>query len=169
MSSYKSLGEDCSLLLLLSVMVLQLQPLLIAAFVLSVTLIAHLRTKLRSSPNLPGPLGNRLPKALYVLFHSLYSSPSPHTNSAYRKFGQWTQEYGPVFSLRQGTENIIVIRRVQAAIDNMEREGAYTLDRPRSISAGETLSGGMRTVLTPAGDQFTKMRRCVLCVYLGFT
>ncbi len=44
-------------------------------------------------------------------------------------------------------------------MDIMEKEGAATVDRPVSISAGETLSGGMRVLLTPAGDRFKKMRR----------
>jgi hypothetical protein len=50
---------------------------------------------------------------------------------------------------------------MQAAVDIMEREGAALVDRPLSISAGETLSGGMRALLTPAGERFKKMRRCV--------
>lgn len=79
--------------------------------------------------------------------------------SAYRKFEDWTKEYGPVFSLRQGFQRIIVIGRLQAAIDIMEKEGAYLADRPQNISAGETLSGGMRVLLTPAGERFKKMRR----------
>lgn len=67
--------------------------------------------------------------------------------------------YGPVFSLKQGFQTIIVIGRVQAAVDIMEKEGAYLVDRPQNIAAGETLSGGMRVLLTPAGDRFKKMRR----------
>ena len=43
----------------------------------------------------------------------------------------------------------------------MEKEGAATVDRPHNISAGDTLSGGMRVLLTPAGDRFKKMRRYV--------
>jgi len=56
---------------------------------------------------------------------------------------------------------MVVIGRVQAAIDIMEKEGAATVDRPTSISAGETLSGGMRVLLTPAGERFKKMRRAL--------
>ena len=80
-------------------------------------------------------------------------------DSAYRKFEEWTQQYGPIFSLRQGFSTTIVIGRMQAAIDVMERDGAWLVDRPRNIAAGETLSGGMRMLLTPAGDRFKKMRR----------
>jgi len=79
--------------------------------------------------------------------------------SSYRKFEDWAKEYGPVFKLRQGTTTIIVINRMQAAIDIMEKEGAALADRPAYISAGETLSGGMRLLLTPAGERFKKMRR----------
>lgn len=86
--------------------------------------------------------------------------PSSHTlASAYRKFEEWTKKYGPVFSLRQGFQTIIVIGRLQAVSDIMEKEGAYLVDRPLSISAGETLSGGMRVLLTPAGNRIRKMRR----------
>lgn len=73
-----------------------------------------------------------------------------------------------MFSLRQGFSTTIVIGRMQAAIDIMERDGAWLVDRPRNIAAGETLSGGMRMLLTPAGDRFKKMRRCVLAFpFLG--
>ena len=51
----------------------------------------------------------------------------------------------------------------------MEREGAALVDRPLSISAGETLSGGMRVLLTPAGERFKKMRRCVYVVGAKFS
>jgi cytochrome P450 len=43
----------------------------------------------------------------------------------------------------------------------MEKEGAALIDRPQNISAGETLSGGMRMLLTPAGERFKKMRRAL--------
>jgi hypothetical protein len=66
--------------------------------------------------------------------------------------------------MRQGLTTTVVVGRLQAAIEILEKEGAATADRPRSIAAGETLSGGMRLVLTPAGEKFKKMRRCVVHV-----
>lgn len=129
---------------------------------------AKLKSRQSSLSLPPGPpphwlWGNHIPAALYAFsFSSLFV---PFTSfsflrSAYRKFEEWTQEYGALFSLRQGfNTTIIVIGRLQAAIDIMEKEGAVTVDRPVSISAGETLSGGMRVLLTPAGERFKKMRR----------
>lgn len=146
------------------------QPLAVAAAVLLLTLVAVIHRRLNPLNLPPGPpkdswiFGNAIPKALCVSFISLYSidhadaAPCRHV-SAYRKFEEWTQEYGPLFSLRQGPTTIIVVGRLQATIDIMEREGAALVDRPVSISAGETLSGGMRVLLTPAGERFKKMRR----------
>ncbi|EPQ50746.1 cytochrome P450 [Gloeophyllum trabeum ATCC 11539] len=84
--------------------------------------------------------------------------PRPH---AHRKFEEWTKEYGPLFTLRQGRNIIVIIGRYQAAVDILEKEGANTVDRPRSIAAGETLSGGMRTLLAGAGDRIKKLRRAL--------
>ncbi|TFK33151.1 cytochrome P450 [Crucibulum laeve] len=128
------------------------EPLNIAVVVLSITLLAVIHKHLSSSSKVPLPPGP--PR------HWLFGNILPHA-FAYRKFEEWTQEYGPVFSLRLGFTTAIVIGRVQAAIDIMEKEGAATVDRPLSISAGETLSGGMRVLLTPAGDRFRKMRRAL--------
>lgn len=70
-----------------------------------------------------------------------------------------TEEYGPVFSLRQGTRIFIIIGRHRAAMEIMEKQGASLADRPRSIAAGETLSGGMRIVVERTGDRLRRLRR----------
>ena len=84
--------------------------------------------------------------------------------SAYRFFETQTQIYGPIFSYRQGPFSpvTVVIGRMKPAVEIMEKEGAATMDRPRQIAAGETLSGGMRLLLTPAGERFRKLRKYVL-------
>lgn len=71
-----------------------------------------------------------------------------------------TEEYGPIFSLRQGTQIFIIIGRYRAAMELMEKQGASLADRPRSIAAAETLSGGMRVVVQGAGDRLRRLRRC---------
>ncbi|XP_006456356.1 hypothetical protein AGABI2DRAFT_211275 [Agaricus bisporus var. bisporus H97] len=129
------------------------QPQSIAIVLLSAAVLGFIHkrlTRLNNLPLPPGPpaeswiLGNTIPK--------VYS---------YRKFEEWTKEYGPVFKLRQGFNTIFVVGRIEAAVDIMEKEGANTIDRPRSIAIGETLSGGMRLLLTPAGERFKKMRRAL--------
>lgn len=97
----------------------------------------------------------------------MYSS-SQLDPSGPSKFEEWTQEYGPVFSLRELGRTTIVVGRVQAAVDIMEKEGAALADRPLSIAAGETLSGGMRVVFTPSGDRLRRQRRSVSFRPSGF-
>lgn len=63
-----------------------------------------------------------------------------------------------MFSLKQGYQTVIIIGRLQAAIDIMEKEGAALADRPRNIP-GETVSGGMRLLFVPAGERLRRMRR----------
>lgn len=145
-----------------------IQPQTIAVVLLCLVLLAVIRqylTRPSGLPLPPGPpidnffLGNSIPTSLYGLYLRLWCWYLNSITSAYRKFEEWTKEYGPVFSLKQGFQTIIVIGRLQAAIDIMEKEGASLVDRPLHIAAGETLSGGMRVLLTPAGDRFKKMRR----------
>ncbi|KDQ25838.1 hypothetical protein PLEOSDRAFT_1113596 [Pleurotus ostreatus PC15] len=129
---------------------LPLDPQSIAAIILCITALAVIHKHAQRPSDLPpGPRG-----------HWLFGNVLPNA-FAYRKFEEWTKEFGPVFSLRQGTRTIIVVGRVQAAMDIMEKEGAFLVDRPASIAAGETLSGGMRVLLTPAGERFKKLRRAL--------
>ncbi|KAF9033815.1 cytochrome P450 [Panaeolus papilionaceus] len=124
----------------------------IAVILLCLTLYAYIRQRVDRGSKLPlppGPPGN-----------FLFGNKLPDC-FAYRKYEEWTQEYGPVFTIRQGRNIMIVVGRLQAAIDIMEKEGASLADRPRNISAGEVLSGGMRMLLTPAGERFKRMRRAL--------
>ena len=54
---------------------------------------------------------------------------------------------------------MVVIGRFDAAVTIMEKGGALTADRPRNIASGEVLSGGLRTLFTPFGEKFRRMRR----------
>ncbi|KAG1724531.1 cytochrome P450 [Suillus lakei] len=95
----------------------------------------------------PGPpgrwlLGNTMPKS-YVPF----------------QFARWTEQYGPVFSLKQGPQIFVIIGRHQAAVDIMEKEGASLADRPRSIAAHEIISDGLGTLLQGSGERLRRLRR----------
>ncbi|KAG1895267.1 cytochrome P450 [Suillus fuscotomentosus] len=101
----------------------------------------------RRLPLSPGPpgrwlLGNAMPKS-YVPF----------------QFVKWIEQYGPVFSLKQGHRIFVVIGRHQAAVDIMEKQGANVADHPHSISVQETLSGGLRMHLEDSNERWRRMRR----------
>ncbi|KAG0696782.1 cytochrome P450 [Suillus ampliporus] len=105
------------------------------------------RAAARRLPLPPGPpgrwlLGNKIPES-YAPF----------------QYAKWTEEYGPVFSLRQGPRIFVVIGRHQAAVDIMEKEGVALADRPRSIAAHETLSDGLTILLMGSGERLRRLRR----------
>ncbi|KAG1798552.1 cytochrome P450 [Suillus plorans] len=104
----------------------------------------------RQLPLPPGPpgrwlVGNTMPKS-YAPF----------------QFARWTEQYGPVFSLKQGHKIFIVIGRHQAAVDIMEKEGANLADRPRSIAVQEILAGGLGLLLEGSGERLRRLRSRVL-------
>ncbi|KAK0468676.1 cytochrome P450 [Armillaria novae-zelandiae] len=71
------------------------------------------------------------------------------------------EEYGPVFTLRSGSQVAVVIGRRQAAVDIMEKEGAALTDRPRWSAASEMVSGGMRLLLLQSGERLRKFRKAL--------
>ncbi|TRM58193.1 cytochrome P450 [Schizophyllum amplum] len=136
--------------------VLDIHSQTIALVLLTATLLVYIKNRIANKGNSgvplpPGPKG-----------HWLWGVSIPDA-FAYRFFETQTQIYGPIFSFRQGPFSpvSVVIGRMKPAVEVMEKEGAGTMDRPRQIAAGETLSGGMRMLLTPAGDRFKKLRRAL--------
>ncbi|KAK2459589.1 hypothetical protein APHAL10511_008399 [Amanita phalloides] len=115
---------------------------------LVVIAIVHKWQRSKSLPLPPGPRE--------VLSYSLLPK-----SYSFAQLEEFTQQYGPVFSLRQGFKTMIVVGRVQAAIDIMEKQGAATPDRPKNTPIGEILSGGMRTFLMPNGERLRKTRRAL--------
>ncbi|KAG1748508.1 cytochrome P450 [Suillus paluster] len=73
----------------------------------------------------------------------------------------WIDEYGPLITIRSGTEKIVIIGRHSAAVDIMEKQGALLADRPRFVAAGEMLGGGLGILFTSTGDRLRRMRRAL--------
>ncbi|KAG2143070.1 cytochrome P450 [Suillus clintonianus] len=74
---------------------------------------------------------------------------------------KWIEEYGPLITIRRGTEKIVIIGRHQAAIDIMEKQGASLADRPHTVAAGEMWSNGLVIGFVRAGDRLRRMRRAL--------
>ena len=43
----------------------------------------------------------------------------------------------------------------------MEKEGGAVVDRPRTVAAGELVSGGLRLLFVPSGERFRRLRKAV--------
>ncbi|KAG0705212.1 cytochrome P450 [Suillus ampliporus] len=89
-----------------------------------------------------------------LLGHSL-----PPRN-AFLTVAEWIDEYGPLITIRAGTENVVIIGRHKAAMDIMEKHGGLLADRPR-MSAGQMLTGGLTIAFVRVGDRFRRMRRAL--------
>ncbi|KAG6371545.1 cytochrome P450 [Boletus reticuloceps] len=124
----------------------------LAALLALVLAGSAVRAKLKGNPRLPLPPG---PPGHWLLGNAL-----PRVNQS-QQFAAWVNQYGPVISLRIGPKIMIIIGRHRESVDIMEKEGGVLADRPRSVAAGEMLSRGLRMVLTPAGEQFRRLRRVV--------
>ncbi|KAI0086645.1 cytochrome P450 [Irpex rosettiformis] len=85
------------------------------------------------------------------------------------RYAEMTEVYGPVFSFRQGKNIFIVIGRYQAAVDIMQKHGADLVDRPQMVAASDIVSGGMRTLLTPAGERLRRLRRFAASLIMTMT
>ncbi|KAF8549254.1 cytochrome P450 [Imleria badia] len=108
------------------------------------------RAALTSKNGLPLPPG---PPARWF-----WENAMPSVNIA-RTLADWVTEFGPVITLCQGNHIVVVIGRVDAATEIMEKEGSALADRPRSIAAGEMASNDMRFVLLRSGERFRRFRK----------
>ncbi|KIK74639.1 hypothetical protein PAXRUDRAFT_60329, partial [Paxillus rubicundulus Ve08.2h10] len=93
------------------------------------------------------------PPARWFWQNAFPTSDMAHT------FENLVVQYGPVVSLREGSQVIIVIGRMDAATEIMEKEGAALIDRPRLIAFGEIMSGNMRMLVISGGERFRRLRK----------
>ncbi|EMD34420.1 hypothetical protein CERSUDRAFT_140923 [Gelatoporia subvermispora B] len=78
-----------------------------------------------------------------------------------RTYESLCQEYGPVFTVKQGNELTVVIGRYQAAVEIMGGHSADIADRPRAVAAGEIISGGFRLLLSSGKERVRKLRTTI--------
>ncbi|KAG1754216.1 cytochrome P450 [Suillus lakei] len=96
--------------------------------------------------------------------------PSPHNwrlmghflppRNPFLTVAEWIDEYGPLITVRAGTEKVVIIGCYKAAIDIMEKRGGVLADRP-PMNAGQMLTGGLTIGFARTGDRFRRMRRAL--------
>ncbi|KAI0757948.1 cytochrome P450 [Fomes fomentarius] len=78
---------------------------------------------------------------------------------AWLQYTQWARTYGPIFSLNMAGTPIIILNTHKVAADLLDRRSTIYSDRPKSIMAGEILTGGVFLVFTRYGELWRRMRR----------
>ncbi|XP_021744302.1 cytochrome P450 CYP73A100-like [Chenopodium quinoa] len=117
---------------------------------------------------------------IFYLVHSLFSSHAQNYGNtppgpfALPIFGNWLQvgndlnhrrsaalskTYGPVFLLKLGVRNLVVVSNPQLACEVLHAQGVEFGSRPRNVVFDIFTGGGQDMVFTVYGDHWRKMRR----------
>jgi cytochrome P450 len=76
------------------------------------------------------------------------------------RFREWAKEYGPVYSLKFGPTNIIVLCERKAIHDLLDKKGAIYSDRPRSY-VGKLLTQGDHIALEQMDPIWREKRKVI--------
>lgn len=109
-----------------------LLALALASFVLVLWPLSRIGRRLKDYP--PGP--PTLP-----VVGNLHQIPS---KKRHLKFGEWAQQYGPVYSLMLGTQVYVVLSADHAIRDLVDKRGPIYASRPDLYVAQHLVSGGLR-------------------------
>ena len=99
----------------------------------------------------PGP--PRLP-----IIGNLHQAPKLYP---WRKFQEWSNQYGPVFYLRFGLQDLVVLNNAKTATDLLDKRGNIYSSRPHVVMGGDCLSKGMRLLLMLYDSKYRKHQRIV--------
>ncbi|KIK92082.1 hypothetical protein PAXRUDRAFT_830312 [Paxillus rubicundulus Ve08.2h10] len=83
----------------------------------------------------------------------------PHGKYPPRLIAKWIEEYGPIISLKQGRDVLVIIGRHHEATQLLEKQGACFADRPHTVAGGDILGRGMRFMLLSTCDRLRRFRK----------
>ncbi|KAI3397261.1 hypothetical protein diail_11060 [Diaporthe ilicicola] len=121
-------------------------------FLLGVGLAVLCRTLHLRLTRLPLPRG---PPKIPILGNIL----SMPTAQSFKQFHEWTQQYGPIFSLAVGKDTIIVLGDHATAHELLNKRSANYSHRPRLPMASELLYKGDHMLIRPFDDKYRAHRR----------
>ncbi|KAI9511326.1 cytochrome P450 [Russula earlei] len=75
------------------------------------------------------------------------------------KFASWRKDYGELIYLNVAGQPIVVLNSHRVAVDLLDRRSGIYSDRPRSIVAGDIMTGGLIFALAQYGDTWRRMRK----------
>ncbi|KAL8743373.1 MAG: hypothetical protein Q9184_008123, partial [Pyrenodesmia sp. 2 TL-2023] len=87
---------------------------------------------------------------------NLHQIPS---EKRHQKFGQWAQEYGPIYSLVLGTQVFVVLSADYAIRDLIDKRGPIYASRPDLYIAQHVVSGGLRILFMEANEAWKMARK----------
>ncbi|KAK5371323.1 hypothetical protein LTR20_006722 [Exophiala xenobiotica] len=98
------------------------------------------------------------------------TGPSHHTNigkrssdsstGLYKQFREWAREYGPVFSLKLGPSNVVVLCDRKAIYKLLVEKGAIYSDRPETY-VGQLLTKGDHLAVAQMDPLWREKRKVI--------
>ncbi|KAF9464067.1 cytochrome P450 [Collybia nuda] len=118
---------------------------------LTVLLITVNRYQNHRAPRIlpPGPSG-------ILFFGNLFQVPALRP---YPKFREWAKQYGPVFHLRLGPQDVIVLNTAEATDELLVNRSSNFSSRSPPHVAHDIMSAGQRQVFLPYGKEWKACRR----------
>ncbi|KAK5043558.1 hypothetical protein LTR84_011418 [Exophiala bonariae] len=131
-------------------MLINLTTLAFVAFAFTLLwLVSSLSAKRKRLGLPPGP--PRLP-----VIGNLHQAPQEYP---WRKYQEWSKQYGPIFSLQYGLSTIIMLSNHQTAHDLLDKRSNIYSSRPHVVMGGDCVSKGLRTLLMPYGQRWRNHQR----------
>ncbi|GAA5916201.1 hypothetical protein JCM8208_000032 [Rhodotorula glutinis] len=124
-------------------------PTTLVAVLVAAAVFLFARSKPTKGPLPPGPPG--LP-----FIGNILDVPK---SKPWVRFAEWTDEYGPMFTLKMGRNTMVVLGRAQPAIDLLDKRSNIYSSRARLIMTSELVSRGLRMTFMPYGDLWRRERR----------
>lgn len=93
----------------------------------------------------------------YPLIGNLLDIPQQHS---WLKFREWADEYGPIYRIRLGRQEHVIISTEKIANELLRERGSYYSSREQTVMAAELLSGNLRPLLLPYNGRIPPSSTC---------
>ncbi|SCZ89951.1 BZ3500_MvSof-1268-A1-R1_Chr1-3g01685 [Microbotryum saponariae] len=120
----------------------------------AILLAAFLYTRAQNASK-RGPLPPS-PKGAIPIFGHMFMLPK---SRPWVKMEEWTRELGPIYTLKLGSQTVVVVGRAPVAMDLLDKRSAIYSSRPRLIMTSDLVSRGLRMTFMQYGDLWRRQRK----------
>lgn len=79
----------------------------------------------------------------------------------WQQFTKWAKEYGPIYSLKAGSQTMVVLTGPKEVKELLDRRSATSSDRPDLHVANEIITNGRHLLAMPYTDRWRLVRKII--------